>query len=181
MSSTDSGSAPADVVVIDAGELIVKQRGQDDAIARATAAFPGAHIFILADPKEIAVSGRAAAAPAIAVVSNDADAGDVVTAMRNAVSGAVLIYRPDVLALVRWLRRERATTTSQPSPLSRREREVLLMLSRGVHVSVIARTLELSVHTVRSHVKKILVKLRCHSQLEAVAKAMHEGWISIDG
>lgn len=68
-------------------------------------------------------------------------------------------------------------TGAEPSPLSPREAEVLGLLGTGSHVTAIARRLGLSVHTVRGHVKKILAKLGCHSQLEAVAKAHAHGWI----
>ena len=58
--------------------------------------------------------------------------------------------------------------------LTRREREVLSLLARGEAVGGIARGLGLSVHTIRSHVRNILRKLRVSSQLEAVARARRE-------
>ena len=58
--------------------------------------------------------------------------------------------------------------------LTPREREVLSLLARGEAVGGIARSLGLSVHTVRSHVRNILRKLGVSSQLEAVARARRE-------
>jgi signal transduction histidine kinase len=46
-----------------------------------------------------------------------------------------------------------------------------------MHVGTIARTLGISVHTARSHVKKILAKTGCHSQLEVVVEAASRGWL----
>jgi LuxR family maltose regulon positive regulatory protein len=62
----------------------------------------------------------------------------------------------------------------QPSsfePLSNREREVLRFLSGKLSAGEIADDLFVSVHTVRSHLKSIYIKLDVHSRLEAVEKA----------
>ena len=56
-------------------------------------------------------------------------------------------------------------------PLSPRHREVLALLAAGVQARAIADLLGISEATVRNHIKAILRRLDCHSQLEAVAKA----------
>ncbi|HEY8736269.1 MAG TPA: LuxR C-terminal-related transcriptional regulator, partial [Candidatus Dormibacteraeota bacterium] len=43
----------------------------------------------------------------------------------------------------------------------------------------VARNLRMSPNTVRTHVQNILSKLGVHSKLEAVAKGVREGWITI--
>jgi len=58
--------------------------------------------------------------------------------------------------------------------LTRRQREVLGLLAAGLHVREISNELGVSVHTVRSHVRKIFEILEVSSQLEAVAKALRE-------
>ena len=52
--------------------------------------------------------------------------------------------------------------------LSAREAEVLLLLERHLATDEIARELEISEHTVRSHVKSLLGKLGVSSRREAV-------------
>jgi DNA-binding NarL/FixJ family response regulator len=89
----------------------------------------------------------------------------------------VVLIDPAVTGAVPGARAAQATA-EEPSPLSPRESEVLGMLAAGTHAAAIARQLGISVHTVRGHVKKILSKLGCHSQLEAVAKASLRGWIA---
>jgi DNA-binding CsgD family transcriptional regulator len=60
----------------------------------------------------------------------------------------------------------------EPEPeLTRREVEVLRLLAQGNSSYEIARTLNVSVHTVRTHVQHVLHKRGAHSKLEAVAKA----------
>ena len=55
--------------------------------------------------------------------------------------------------------------------LSPRQSEVLALLGEGVRAQAIALRLGLSETTVRNHIRSILRKLGCHSQLEAVAVA----------
>jgi DNA-binding NarL/FixJ family response regulator len=61
--------------------------------------------------------------------------------------------------------------------LSRRQREVLALLAEGVQARAIAVRLGLSEATVRNHIRLILRKLGCHSQLEAVAVAYRLGLV----
>jgi DNA-binding NarL/FixJ family response regulator len=57
------------------------------------------------------------------------------------------------------------------SPLSTREWEVLDLLCAGASTRQIAGELDLTVETVRSHVKRVLRKLDSHSRAEAVQRA----------
>ncbi|MGI3201195.1 LuxR C-terminal-related transcriptional regulator [Streptomyces sp. GLT-R25] len=52
---------------------------------------------------------------------------------------------------------------------------MLALLAQGHGLKVIADRLVLSRHTVRGHVKSVLVKLGAHSQLEAVVTATRLG------
>ncbi|MEI9918061.1 MAG: response regulator transcription factor [Bacteroidota bacterium] len=65
---------------------------------------------------------------------------------------------------------------SAPNPyqLTPREKDVLASLSRGNSYKLIAAEFEISVDTVRTHLKKIYEKLHVHSQTEAVSKAINE-------
>ena len=58
--------------------------------------------------------------------------------------------------------------------LTRREIQVLRRLAHGNSNDEIARELNLSVHTVRSHVQNLLKKLGAHSKLEAVTRAFEQ-------
>ena len=55
--------------------------------------------------------------------------------------------------------------------LTTRQQEVLQLLAEGVPAKVIATRLGLVEATVRNHIRAILVALRAHSQLEAIANA----------
>jgi DNA-binding NarL/FixJ family response regulator len=58
--------------------------------------------------------------------------------------------------------------------LTAREKEVLTSLSQGNSYKMIASHFDISLDTVRAHIKKIYEKLQVHSQTEAVSKAINE-------
>jgi DNA-binding CsgD family transcriptional regulator len=63
--------------------------------------------------------------------------------------------------------------------LSPREAEVLALLAEGAPNKVIARHLDISVHTVKFHVAAILVKLGAANRTDAIATAMRRGLIMV--
>ena len=58
--------------------------------------------------------------------------------------------------------------------LTPREKEILTLLSKGNSYKLIAAELNISIETVRTHLKKIYDKLHVNSQIEAVSKAINE-------
>jgi len=58
--------------------------------------------------------------------------------------------------------------------LTPRETEILTLLSQGNSYKLIAAQADISLDTVRAHIKKIYEKLQVHSQTEAVSKAIQE-------
>jgi DNA-binding NarL/FixJ family response regulator len=61
--------------------------------------------------------------------------------------------------------------------LTRRERQVLALLSDGLNQAQIAQRLVISPHTVATHIQRILVKLGVHNRAQAVALAIREGLV----
>ena len=58
--------------------------------------------------------------------------------------------------------------------LTPREKDILTLLSKGNSYKLIAAELNISIETVRTHLKNIYDKLHVHSQIEAVSKAINE-------
>ena len=69
-------------------------------------------------------------------------------------------------------------TSLQPSVkeynLTPREKEILNQLSKGNSYKMIASELNISIDTVRTHIKSVYEKLHVRSQTEAVSKAINE-------
>lgn len=59
-----------------------------------------------------------------------------------------------------------------------RERIILTLLTKGYSYKMIASECQLSIDTVRFHIKKIYEKLEVHSMTEAVSKALKNKWVS---
>ncbi|MFW6201419.1 MAG: response regulator [Gemmatimonadota bacterium] len=70
-----------------------------------------------------------------------------------------------------------ATETAARIDLSAREREVLGCLVRGASYNQVARELDISIHTVRSHIRNIYGKLQVHNVAAAVSRALREGLV----
>jgi DNA-binding NarL/FixJ family response regulator len=68
---------------------------------------------------------------------------------------------------------EQRGSSKQPH-LTRRQLEVLLLLAEGKRSGEIAEELNISVHTVRTHIQGILRTLGAANRLEAVSRALHE-------
>jgi DNA-binding NarL/FixJ family response regulator len=80
---------------------------------------------------------------------------------------------PDLAALATGLGVRHTVTARQP--LSRREYQVLQLISDGLENQAVARTLFVSVETIRTHVKSILRKLHARDRAHAVAVAFRLG------
>ena len=75
-----------------------------------------------------------------------------------------------------WDARHAGAGAAQPGsgvsePLTARERDVLAMISQGLSNKRVARALEISPETVKSHVKHIFFKLAVGTRAEAVSRA----------
>ncbi len=69
---------------------------------------------------------------------------------------------------------QQTPSTENPYQLTPKEKEVLTSLSKGNSYKLIAAEVQISIDTVRSHIRKIYDKLHVHSQTEAVSKAINE-------
>jgi PAS domain S-box-containing protein len=74
---------------------------------------------------------------------------------------------------------EQRTLARRAAGLTPREHEVLELLADGRDAVEIARRLDLSLHSVRGHIKSLLRKLRVHSQLQAVVVAARLGIVDV--
>jgi len=79
-----------------------------------------------------------------------------------------------------WFVRPRVTVgrfRSSRGPSRWREAEVLRLVSEGLTNQRIARRLGIQFSTVRTHVEHARQKLGCTTRAEAVARALHLGWL----
>lgn len=81
--------------------------------------------------------------------------------------------------LLGMLARDDAKSPRVANVLTPRERDVLLMFSRGLSYRETASALNVSQHTITDHVKAIYSKMSVHSRNEAVFEAVQNGWLDL--
>ena len=104
--------------------------------------------------------------------------GRQIDAGRLATTVAVAGIAPSSLrAIVMELPPEAEERDAAPSPLSEREREVLVHLSDGLVPKQIAVQLGVAEATVRSHLHRIYQRIGVPDRTQAVLRARDQGWI----
>jgi DNA-binding NarL/FixJ family response regulator len=113
----------------------------------------------------------------------DAPLTDLVSALRHVHSGDAVVAPSTTRRLLRHVSDHRAT---RPEPaglqlLTPREREVLVLVARGLSNAEIAAHLVLAEGTVKTHVGRILTKLGLRDRVQAVVLAYEAGVVSVGG
>ena len=110
---------------------------------------------------------RAMEAGALGFVVKDAPAQDLAHAIRRVAAGERVVD-PDLAT---------QTLAGGPSPLTGRERDVLVAARHGATVAEIAATLVLSEGTVRNYLSAAIAKTGTRNRIEATRLADERGWL----
>jgi two-component system nitrate/nitrite response regulator NarL len=134
-------------------------------------------LFLSADGSEGAMIA-AVRAGACGYLPKSQAAADVVMAVKRAADGEMLIPAAQLATLLarsHEMARDEAERRRLLDALTRREKDVLLLMAEGLDNRAIAAELAIGFTTVRGHVQNILEKLDAHSKLEALAHAARYG------
>jgi two-component system, NarL family, nitrate/nitrite response regulator NarL len=118
-------------------------------------------------------------AGAIGIVSKTESFTHLVESVKEAVALGSLLSHGQRDELLRELRRQRADQEQRLKAFERltpRERDVLAALMDGRSAEAMAEGWVVSLATVRSQIRSVLMKLGVNSQLAAVALARRAGW-----
>ena len=138
--------------------------------------YPQIQIIVLTSFPEEALVPQAIQAGAIGYLLKDVQAEELVTAIRAAHTG-----RPTLGLLAAQALMNATTQPTKPHyDLTRREREVLKLMTMGLTNADIAERLTLSTSTVNFHVSNILSKLGTLNRTEAVSLAVKDRLVSFD-
>jgi two-component system response regulator DesR len=156
-------SAP-DVALLD-----VQMPGLDGlaAAARLREAVPGCRVIVCTTFGRPGYLSRAMAAGAAGFVVKDAPPEQLVDAVRRVHRG-LRVVDPALAA---------ESLTNGASPLTARERDVLVAAADGDTVSDLAGRLHLSAGTVRNHLSSAIGKTAARTRAEAVRIAEEHGWL----
>jgi len=112
-----------------------------------------------------------------AVISRETTREDLTLALEAAEAGLVLLHPSSASHLFQPLHEMDLSVSSEH--LTRRELEVLQLLSEGLANKEVAARLNISEHTAKFHISSILGKLAVSSRTEAVSKGIRSGLIAI--
>ena len=155
----------ADVTLLD-----VRMPGVDgiEALGEILADDPAAKVIMLSTSDAEEDIYRAVSMGAKGYLLKEGDPGPILKAIRAVADGGT--------CLTEDLRRIYDLRSSERG-ISEREREVLQYVARGFTNEGIAKALDISLNTVKAHVKSILVHMNVNDRAEAVAEGIHRGLI----
>jgi two-component system, NarL family, nitrate/nitrite response regulator NarL len=140
-------------------------------------ASPATKVLLLAGDARRETIAAVTACGADGLLTKDRSSRQVANAIRTVVNG----QRAMMLATKPPRPSHDPNMELRMGTLSGREREILGLLASGWSNRRIAQERFLSLHTVRTHVQSILVKLGVHSKLEAVAFAYQHAMAATGG
>jgi DNA-binding NarL/FixJ family response regulator len=165
-----SGLALVDAEAPDVVIMDLKFDGdRRDGVAAAShihARHPTTRVVLLTGQTPPNLVRRAAEACVSALVPKNGSLTDLMKTLRKEPENGLFVH-PQLLTTL--MTGQRDVDAADVPSLSRRERDVLAMMTLGNDVNATARQLGISVATCRGYVKTLFVKLDAHSQLEAVA------------
>lgn len=152
---------------------------EDLAQARGVAeSCPGVTMIALALPELAKDVIACADAGFTAYIPRHASIDELRGLMRMALRGEVGCHPKVVACLLKELRRRSGFHDShEAEPLTARESEVLHLVGRGLTNKEIARSLNLSVSTIKAHLHNIFAKLHVRGRGEAIALIRRMPWL----
>ena len=139
----------------------------------------GASVVVVTGVTDRARLGACIEAGAAGVVSKATEFSVLIDTVHRVIEGAPLMREEERQSLLEAARDRRRADHHRLAPfdaLSPKEQAVLVHLLAGESAETIAEKSYVSLATVRSHIRAILLKLGVNSQLAAVALARNAGW-----
>lgn len=133
-------------------------------------------VLLLLDSSDSALIGSALRAGIRGAISWDATPQEIESAVQ-AVNEGLVVTTP--AAIAGFFPDAPAFAEELAEPLSARELEVLELLAEGLSNKLIAHSLNISEHTVKTHVASIFAKLGASSRTEAVSQAIRRGLVML--
>jgi DNA-binding NarL/FixJ family response regulator len=166
-----------------AGVVVIEHTGGTLGIPlpAAIAGLRDARVLVMTGDPDPAMTAAIVSMGAVGVLERGAARRVVVDALRRVAADELVVPATHLPALLELSGIERSVDerASRMRTLTRREREVLILLTGGRTTGEIADSLSISALTVQSHVKNILAKLGVHSKIEAMRYGWRSGAIDV--
>jgi DNA-binding NarL/FixJ family response regulator len=129
--------------------------------------WPAMKVMVVSAPGDPQAVQRAIRSGLHGYVTKDASLTHIVESIKAVLGGQVVMPRKLASMVTDRPSDEEREAALRASQLTGRELEVLVLLADGLSSNDIAAELDISLDTVRTHVKNILAKLGVHSRLQA--------------
>lgn len=170
LAALGSGRVPQ-IVLMDLG--LPGMSGIEGITAFQTAS-PASRIIVLTIQEDDDQVFEALCAGASGYLLKPASSEEITSAIRTALGGGAPINAHIAGKVLTMFKRHAARSRRGEYGLTDREREILELLTEGYLQKQIAAELDISRHTVDTHLRNIYGKLHVHSRTAAVAKALQE-------
>lgn len=151
--------------------------------------FPDAKVIMLSIHDDETYVTHALKSGALGYMLKEMDAGEIVQAIKVVSNGGSYLHPKITHNLVQEFRRlserehkgsfQQAEIRRPLHLLTKRECEVLQLLTDGQSNRVIGETLFISEKTVKNHVSSILQKMNVNDRTQAVVMAIKNGWVEV--
>jgi DNA-binding NarL/FixJ family response regulator len=151
------------------------------AISRVLQACPHTQVVVITALHDPALLSRAVDAGAAGFLSKSDAIEDLVSVIRRAANGEIVLPSERMEQLLRDLHaaRRQALAGGAQESLTARELEVLQAFTDGLDAEGVAERLFITKRTVHSHVRNALHKLGVHSTLQAVLLCLRQGQLKL--
>ena len=159
--------SPPDIVLVDLG---LPGIDGTECIARLKTTVPNLQFLVLTikdQEEEIFKALKAGASGYLLKLSNPSE---IVSAIKELYDGGAPMSTNIARKVVRYFQGDIQKKSPYEDLLTRREKEILLLLSKGKYYKEIAAELFIGIETVRSHCRNIYEKLHVSSRTDAVNK-----------
>jgi DNA-binding NarL/FixJ family response regulator len=179
----DNYSSAVEALVVEADILLVDIGLPDgngiDLIRTAKAQQPEIEIMVISAFGDEAHVVEAIEAGATGYILKDSSLTTVGSHILSLMKGDSPISPGIARYLLRRFQQDAGQSPDAPAqPLTEREQSVLTLIAKGYSRTETASSLNMSQHTVTTHIKHIYRKLSVHSRTEAIFKAYKKGLIS---
>jgi two-component system, NarL family, response regulator YdfI len=156
------------------GDVLLMEAGDADQDWQALADLP-IPVVLLTDPADSALIGSALRTGIRGAISPEASLEEIESAIIAAHAGLVVMTPAAIGDLI-----PQPQFTNEPiESLTEREMEVLDLVAGGLSNKLIAFRLNISEHTVKTHVASIFAKLGVSSRTEALSLAIRRGLVML--
>ena len=171
-----AASADWELVVMD---LDLPDLSGIEATRRLKSRFPRLAVVVVTVFEEPATILSAICAGADGYLLKRTPVGELLAGLRSVSEGGSPLTAAVARSLVEVARQSARPTVTAPArlDLTEREREVLRALAEGRAYKQVAADLDMSLDTVRTHIRAIYRKLQVHSVTEAVSRAIRQGLV----